>query len=294
MAKEGLYAHLATGTTTVCRCWHVERRDGVGFGFTDHDEDIAYDGIVFRANTGLTARALQQTTGLAVDNTEAMGALSDAAVSEADILAGRFDGAEVQAWMVNWANVSERALKFKGSFGEIVRAGGAFQVDLRGLTQSLNQPQGRVYQRTCSAILGNRECRFDVALPGYFANLVVEDIIEQRLFRFATLSGFDARWFERGRLTVLTGTARKLVGVVKNDRQTEDAREIELWQSLGANISRGDEIRIEAGCDKRAGTCQTKFNNYLNFRDFPHIPGHDWLTTFPSGATVNDGGSLVD
>ena len=30
---------------------------------------------VFRAGTGLTARALQQTTGLSVDNTEALGAL---------------------------------------------------------------------------------------------------------------------------------------------------------------------------------------------------------------------------
>jgi hypothetical protein len=36
-------------------------------------------GSVFRADTGLDGAALQQTTGLAVDNAEALGALSDAA-----------------------------------------------------------------------------------------------------------------------------------------------------------------------------------------------------------------------
>lgn len=289
---QGLYGHLASGATTVCRAWAVVRRDGRVFGFTDHDRDLAFAGISFRANSGLTARALQQTTGLSVDNTEAVGALSDAGVTEDDILAGRFDGAEVRAWLVNWANVGDRVLQFRGSFGEIVRAGGAFQVELRGLAEALNQPQGRAYQRSCSAVLGDGDCRFDLTQPGYFAAMEVEDVLERRLFRFANLPGFDERWFERGRLIVLDGAAAGLVGVIKNDRQTAAGREIELWQALGALIVPGNLIRIEAGCDKRGETCRTRFNNYLNFRGFPHIPGEDWLTAFPSGSTINDGGSL--
>ena len=127
----GLYAHLATGATTVCRAWAVVRRDGSVYGFTDHDRDLAFEGIAFLASTGLTARALQQTTGLSVDNSEALGALSDASVSEADLLAGRFDGAEVRAWLVNWASVEDRVLQFRGTFGEVSRSGGAFQAELR-------------------------------------------------------------------------------------------------------------------------------------------------------------------
>ena len=80
-----LQAHLDSGATTLARCWAVTRADGVELGFSDHDRDLAFEGITFRANTGLTARALEQTTGLAVDNSEAIGALSDAAVTEADI-----------------------------------------------------------------------------------------------------------------------------------------------------------------------------------------------------------------
>ena len=102
MSAQELYDHLAGGQTTVCRAWLVTRRDGTTLGFTDHDRDLVFDGRIFRAESGLTARAVQQTTGLAVDNTEALGALSHAAVTEEDLLAGRYDAAEVRAWLVNW------------------------------------------------------------------------------------------------------------------------------------------------------------------------------------------------
>jgi uncharacterized phage protein (TIGR02218 family) len=290
---EGLYAHLATGATTVCRAWAVVRRDGTVYGFTDHDRDLAFDGVAFLASSGLTARALQQTTGLSVDNTQAMGALTAAAVTEADLLAGRFDGAEVRAWIVNWADVDQRVLQFRGSFGEVSRAGGAFQAELRGLTESLNQPQGLAYQRSCSAVLGDGSCRFDLTQPGYFAERVVEEVVDQRIFRFASFAGFDDRWFERGRLVGVTGVAGGLVGVVKNDRIVGAGREIELWQSLGSDLVAGDVIRIEAGCDKRAETCRVKFGNFLNFRGFPHIPGEDWLTSYPVSSRANRGRSLL-
>ncbi len=164
--SEAFETHLRSGTTTVCRAWAVTRRDGVTYGFTDHDEALEFEGIAFRADSGLSAGAIQQATGLAVDNTEAVGVLSDAALREEDIQAGRFDGAEVRAWLVNWADVSQRVLKFSGSLGEIKRAGGAFQAELRGLTEALNQPQGRVYQSPCAAVLGDAACAFDLSAPG--------------------------------------------------------------------------------------------------------------------------------
>lgn len=292
--ESSLLSHLASGSTTVCRCWLVIRRDGMRLGFTDHDRPLQFDGVELRAESGMTARALQQSTGLSVDNTQAMGALSDSAVTEADIMAGRYDGAEVQAWIVNWQDVTTRKLQFRGTLGEITRSGGMFEAELRGLAEQLNQPQGTVYQTACSALLGDQSCRFDLSLPGYSIEIAVDEVDDRRSFRFATLTGFSDRWFERGRLVVLTGTAAGLSAVIKNDRAMGTAvRKIELWQALGAEISTGDMIRLDAGCDKRSATCREKFNNFLNFRGFPHIPGEDWLTAFPSQGQVNDGGSLI-
>lgn len=289
---EEMQAHLQSGLTTLCRCWAVVRRDGQSFGFTDHDRDLDFEGVVFRADTGLSAKAVQQTTGLAVDNSEAVGALSDAAVTEADILAGRFDGAAVRAWLVDWSAPENRVLQFRGSLGEIKRGGGAFEAELRGLTEALNQPQGRVFQPGCAAVLGDGQCRFDTTQPGFAAELAAEEVEEGRVFRFANLAGFDERWFEKGRFEVTSGAAAGLVGLVKNDRLSDQGREIELWEALRAPIATGDMVRIVAGCDKRAETCRLKFQNFLNFRGFPHIPGEDWLLSYPVRAGTNDGGSL--
>lgn len=293
MIPAELQAHLDGGATTTCRAWTVTRRDGVVLGFTDHDCDLVIEGVAHRAGSGLTARALQQGTGLAVDNTEAVGALSDAAISEGDLAAGRYDAAEVRIWLVNWADVAQRAEVFRGSLGEVTRLGAEFRAELRALSEALNQPVGLAYTRGCSAVLGDGRCGFDTTQPGYFAECVVEEVDgERRVFRFADFGGFDDRWFEFGRVEVLDGAASGLAGLVKSDRVAGQGRAIELWHGLRADLRPGDRLRFTAGCDKQAGTCRMKFTNMPNFRGFPHIPGEDWLTAYPRAGQNTGGGSI--
>lgn len=293
MSKQSLLSHLSSGSTTVCRAWTLRRRDGLMLGFTDHDQDLTVDGVACRADTGMTARALQQTTGLSVDNTEAFGALSTTAITEDDLNAGRYDGAEVQAYLVNWAAPQDFVLQFRGQLGEISRVGGSFKAELRGLTDLLNRPHGMAYTPGCSAVLGDGRCRFNLAQPGYFIQLNADQVDDDRVFTFPDFAGFDERWFEGGRLEVSSGVAAGLSGVVKIDRQDGALRRIELWQSLRALVAAGDLLRITAGCDKTATTCRTKFANFLNFRGFPHIPGEDWLASYPVPGRAGNGARRV-
>lgn len=283
--------HAALGVTTLCQAWAITRADGAEFGFTDHDLPLEFEGVLFKADTGLSATALAQSTGLSVDNTEAIGALSDAAVTEEDIEAGRFDGAEVRAWLVNWQNPDERQLQFRGYIGELRRAGGAFQAELRGLTEALNRPLGRVYQKPCTAVLGDKACGFDVSTAGYRAELAVEAVEDGRRFFWAALPGFEADWFARGRLDVLDGAGAGLWGGVKFDRIGAEGRVIELWEPIRAEIAIGDRVQITAGCDRRFETCRFKFNNLLNFQGFPDTPGEDWIMAVPKQTGANTGGS---
>lgn len=291
-ARQELLDHLGQGVTTVCRAWLVMRRDGVRFGFTDHDLDLGFDGYVFKASSGMTARTLQQTTGLAVDNSETVGALSDAAVEEADLIAGRFDGAEVRAWLVNWADSAQRIEQFRGNLGEISRAGGAFKAELRGMTDRLNQPQGRIFQRSCSAVLGDARCKVDLFAPGNFVETSIAGFDALNRCLFDGLSAFADRWFERGRFVVTSGAAAGLNGVIKFDRLSSGQRIIDLWHDLGAQIAIDDQVRLEVGCDRMSTTCRAKFANFASFRGFPHIPGEDWLASYPVNSRANDGGSL--
>lgn len=285
--------HLAGGATTLARAFAVTRADGVVMGFTDHDRDLTFGGITFRADTGLTARALQMGTGLSVDNTEAFGALRSDAITEEDVLAGRWDGAEVVGWLVNWADVSVRAMQFRGTLGEITRSAGAFTAEVRGQTEALNQPQGKVFQARCAAVLGDAACGFDLAQAGYLEERAVEVVEGGRIFQFTDFLGYVDRFFEKGRFRVLSGRAGGLIGIVKNDRVlANNVRVIELWQALGITPQAGDMVRIEAGCDKREDTCRLKFANFVNFRGFPAIPGEDWLMSYPVKSANNTGGSL--
>ena len=65
---------------------------------------------------------------------------------------------------------------------------------------------------------------------------------------------------------------------------------LELWQPMAQPIAPGDTFIVTAGCDKRFATCRAKFDNAVNFRGFPHIPGNDFVTAIArSGDPSNDG-----
>ncbi len=288
--KQALQAHLQTGLTTTCRCWAITRSDGHTFGFTDHDMALSFAGLVFKASTGLTAAAIEQATGLSIDNSEAMGALSDASVREEDIEAGRFDGAEVRAWLVNWADPQQRMLQFRGSIGELRRAGGAFHAELRGLTDLLNRPLGRIYLKPCTAVLGDRACRFALDTPGYRAEAEIVSV-EGTVLRLQGAEGADAGWFERGRLDVLDGAAQGLWASVKLDEQASGGRVVTLWSAIGGGLVGGDRVQLTAGCDKRMSRCRLKFDNILNFQGFPDLPHEDWVMATPKKSDPNRGGS---
>lgn len=287
-----LKTHLESGTTTVCRCWAIIRTDGIKFGFTDHDMELSFEGFIFKASTGLTAVAIEQATGLSIDNSEAMGALSDAAVRETDIEAGRFDGAEVLAWLVNWADPKQRILQFRGSIGELRRAGGAFHAELRGLTDLLNRPLGRIYQKPCTAVLGDAVCQFKPDAPGFCVEAEISEIEGATILRLSGAQSFDEGWFERGRLDVLTGSSAGLWASVKQDRMIASRREVILWSGVGGGLSAGDWVKLTAGCDKRMETCRLKFDNFLNFQGFPDLPGEDWVMAVPKNSKPNTGGSI--
>lgn len=286
-----LSAHMAGGAATVCRAWIVRRTDGEVYGFTDHDGPVAVEDVVCSASSGLTAGSLQVGTGLAVDNVQAQGALSHDVIREDDIRAGLWDEAGITAYLVNWSDPAQFEILFRGTIGEISWGEGAFTAELRGLAEALNRVRGRVYQARCDAVLGDGRCRKALG-PQYILEADVVRVEAGQTFEVEVPAGYAPQWFERGRLEVLTGAAAGQSGRIKIDRALGRLRRIVLWQSLRLDLDVGDRVRLEAGCDKRQETCRTKFDNILNFRGFPSIPGEDWLMAYPVSSGRNDGGPL--
>ena len=288
-----LQAHLTGGVTTLCYCWRVTRQDGTVLGFTEHDRDITAEGTSFSADSGFTASQIQQGLGLSVDNLNAAGALSSPGLSDADILAGRYDDAAVEVFWVNWADPTQAILIASGNLGEIKREGVAFSAELRSLAHRLDQKIGQTYERTCSAVLGDPRCKVDLSQPAYRGTITASAATTSRQIVAAGLSGFASDWFTDGTLTFSTGANRAIPFEIKAHRRTAGVDILELWLPPPFPIAAGDRGTAVAGCRKTLAICRSKFNNVANFRGFPHIPGVDVVTRYGvEGALGQTGGSI--
>lgn len=288
----GLQDHLDTGATTLCWCWRVTRNDGVKFGFTDHDRDLAFDGTSFEAATGFTGTEIEGAVGLNVDTLDVEGALKSDRLNEADLVAGLFDNALIEIYRVNWQEPEQRVLMRYGNLGEVSRSRHHFRCEIRGLAHELQQPKGRVVQFGCDADLGDGRCKIDLDQPAFRSNDgVVASIDGPRLFAASGLNGYANNWFTRGLITWLSGANAGRTAEVKLHRKGAGGVSIEIWQRMAEPIEAGDNFRIVAGCDKQFATCRAKFANTANFRGFPHVPGNDFMLSVASRKDKNDGKS---
>ncbi len=275
-------------------CWRVTRRDGIVLGFTEHDVDILCDGTNFQAATGFTASQIQAGLGLSVDNFTASGALSSASITEADILAGRYDDATLELLWVNWSDPTQFLVVSRGNLGEITRQGLAFTAEFRSLSHRLNQKIGGTYQRTCGATLGDDKCRIDLSRGELRANATAQSAGTTRFVTVSGLSGFAADWFTHGKALFNSGANQGVAVEIKKHARTAGQDFLELWTPPPFTVSIGDTASVTAGCAKSFAACKNKFANQANFRGFPHIPGTDVITaTAKRGDPNNSGGSML-
>ncbi|MGB7256975.1 MAG: DUF2163 domain-containing protein [Pseudolabrys sp.] len=291
--SSALQEKFDSGVTTLCRCWLITRNDGVTLGFTDHDEDIVLDGVTCRAGTGLSGSEATQKLGMAVDGSEISGALAADSLSEDDLAGGRYDAASVAIWLVDWSEPTLSVLLAQGSLGDIKREGAGFTAEVRGLSQRLAEDNGRLFTATCTADLGDGRCTIDLADPAFRGSGTVNVLNATSSFIASGLFPFKDDWFTGGKLTFTCGANAGLSVEVKSHRKIGAQVTVELWQMMPQPLAHGDAFTVTAGCDKRFSTCHDRFDNVVNFRGFPHIPGNDFVIRYPlKGEPGNDGSSL--
>lgn len=288
----GLEAHLAGGVTTLCWCWTLTTHDGRVMGFTDHDRDIAFDGVTFEAATGFDGTESESSLGLGVDNLDVSGMLRSDRLNEADLAAGVFDNALIEMWLVNWQAPAERALMRRGNLGEVTRSTHAFSAEVRGLAHRLDQTTGRLYRHGCDADLGDARCGIDPESPVYRGTGTVVRVEDSHRFAVTGLEAFADGWFARGRLRWTHGANEGRAMEVKVHRVAASGTVIGLWQAMAEPVEAGDGFAVTAGCDKQFSTCRGKFANGYNFRGFPQMPGNDFAISYPRRDDPdNDGNS---
>src|SRR3546814_11581687 len=92
-------------------------------GRASHDRDLMVDGLIYRASPGMLPSAVSVGAGLDVDSMDVKGALTSDAISEADLKAGRWDGAALALYLTDWSAPGELWLELaRGELGTVERS----------------------------------------------------------------------------------------------------------------------------------------------------------------------------
>jgi uncharacterized phage protein (TIGR02218 family) len=258
--------------TTLALCWRIDRRDGVTIGITAHDRDLAIDGLVYRAAPGMTPSAINRSARLDADSMDVSGALTSSAIGEADLLAGRWDGARVMLFAVDWHDPGARVPLGEGTIGAIETRGGMLTAELRGVSAEFERPVVEETSPECRAAFGDRRCRVAMAGRRRFARVTgAEEAV-------LTLDAEEpvANAYGGGRLRWFGGANSGLEdAIARSEGAMVTLRRPPRFAAVGALVE------IEQGCDKRLATCSARFGNAANFRGEPWLPGIDLLTRYP-------------
>lgn len=265
---------LSGALETVATFWRVLRRDGVALGFTSHDRDLWFDGLLHAASPGMTPSAIRRSGALDADSAEVRGALSHGAIAAADLAAGRFDGALVRIGLVDW-QTGERDVLYSGTIGAVAEEDGAFTAELVSRkAELLRDPVPRT----------SPSCRAQFCGPGcgLSAERFTHEAVLTNVAAQANAATFDTlpapAGFACGAVRWLDGPHAGAAMAV----MAADAAGLVLDMPLDPSLAAGTRALLREGCDRTLETCATRFGNAVNFQGEPFLPGNDLLTRYPT------------
>jgi len=258
--------------TSIALCWRLERMDGAGIALTSHDRSLLSEGILFDAAPGMMPASIARSLGMEPSSSEVAGALSSSALDESDLEVGRWDGASVQLNVIDWDDPGAEAMTLlAGEIGSVTSDGDSFTADLSGAAAKLERPVCPATSAECRAHFGDKQCRVDLA-----GRTLVATVVSSTAGAITLDQSVDDR-FVLGRLRYMSGVNCGLSTIILSAGGTE----VQVRDLPRAPVQPGCRVELREGCDKRFETCVSRFQNAVNFRGEPHLPGNDLLTRYP-------------
>lgn len=271
-----MQTHLESGLTTLCTCWKIVRKDDEEFFFTDLDVDLLFDGNTYVTKESGTASSVEHKSNASVSNMEVMTILDANEITDADLRNGLWDHAKVWIFAVNYEDVTMGKIKqLHGRLGEVQIRDSMAEVEFLSLTHRLQQQVGRMYGYECDAnfadSLTDNRCKLVAAT--YTETGTLTSAVDKANFTDSNRPE-ATNYFRYG---VITWTSGLNDGLSMEIKEFTSGGVFELLLPMPYNVEVGDTYSAIAGCDKDWNTCKDTYDNLINFRGFPHIPGRDAL-----------------
>ena len=269
-----MQAHLNSGATNFVMCWRLTPVSSYStIGFTEHHQDIIYKGIAYQAKSGLSTSAVKQSDELSPNNIDADFFLNLNDKQAYDFRAGIFDTALCDFFLIDALQPALGIISLlRGSLSTIQFSRGQAGAQIDSLSARLQQNLLERSSPTCRANLGDNRCR--VKLAAFTVTGIVMKATNNNQVFIDDKRTEATNHFNQGLLTWLSGNNQGLCVDIK--RFTKGGTFL-FFEPLFKPISLGDRYQVVRGCDKTVKTCETVFNNVVNFRGEPHLPGNDQI-----------------
>lgn len=247
----------------------------VPLGFTDHDRPIDYNGLVYLPYYGGSVTDYTYSASGEAATNEVDFAIALEGISEADLLSGIYNGAEVVTYHYDWANNSVVFQDAPGYFGKIKihnSRNGAYKytVELNSVSALLQQKESEIITSYCDLEFGGERCGVNLLARGLVDTLTVSAVnssIEIVVNSSRADNYYGRIEFEKNGI-IYTHLIAKY---------TASSQTLESWDSI-VNLEPGDTIKAVARCDRTSSDCQKYQGNKLRFGGFENIPKETSLT----------------
>lgn len=267
----GYQAKLDAAVATRCNCVEITLADGTVQRFTDHPVAVTVGGNVYTPDASFERSEVISSGDFASDLLEAQILLGAAGgISRADLEAGRYDGAAVRVFEVDYTDPDAGSLELRrGRMGQVNTRQGLARAEIRGLSDRLRTSIGRDIRPTCDAELGDSRCGVD--LGPLTASGSATSVTSRQVFTDSAL----AAAVDLYRFGKIAWTSGDNAGLAMEVRGNAAGGVVTLVQPMPRAIQVGDAYSVVPGCDKTTDTCKATYDNFVNFRGFPHVPGGD-------------------
>lgn len=271
-----LATHIATGATDRCRMLLFVLRDGTKIGITDADEDIDFDltaepgEITYSSKSGFKISDVEQPINIDPGTYEVTGPINDIVTLE-QLLGGRWRDAVTYLFEVRLPQIVNQVVQMPTAAAEITKGkvtkagpvGGQFRFEVQDDRHKLGQVVGRTITNQCPRNFD--DCCVNIAPE---TNTTIDSVTSASVIIVdAVITGAD---FINGRLWFTSGD---LAGTDPVEIYAVSGSTITLFEPLPSLPDVGDGLTLKEGCDGIITTCRDRFDNAINHRGFPAVPG---------------------
>lgn len=249
-------------------CWKIKTINQL-YCYTTHYQDIKINQELYLSGKIIHSSSLERSNDLNNDNYEFSTYFEDNDFSNEALLKGLFDNAYVECFIIDPQNLSARKLFINcGYIKQIKLIDKKIIFEIRGLTSQLDIDIVKIYSPTCRAKFGDQYCKVN---PKSFAEKTsIIKVINDQALLIKPVNILNENLIG-AEVTFLSG---KNIG----DKNTIIYFENNLLQfknNLNNLIYPEDIIEIIPNCSKAFNICSSIYNNGVNFRGEPDIPGID-------------------